>query len=285
MIETSDFNECDPKSENLENDDIDQKDPDAGLNDISVRNIEKTVSQSVEENDCLSKTPIRMTEYYEPSYETKDTNLFDENEFQRDLVRHQFEKVPSICSANKRSSYCSTNKAAEYRFYNPIGTDKNSNRKYYKDQKKKTFEEFHLNNLNSQKSRTPRLSGKLQTPGARRRGNGSIALPKDESTFYNEISHSYWNFLKEKGRMELQNRNSIASQNYICSTKSSKPSKHHKNPRNKKKKQSCPKRSSLSKRKASKPKTNTKNSKISSNFSFRPQFQKTSTESSYPGIQ
>ena len=65
--------------------------------DISVQNIAKTVEKS--------SNPSRATEYYDPSYETKDTNLFDDTEIQRNLVRHQFENVPNFSSVNKRSSY------------------------------------------------------------------------------------------------------------------------------------------------------------------------------------
>ncbi|CAI2359433.1 unnamed protein product [Moneuplotes crassus] len=214
--------------------------------DVSVKNIAKTVERPL-------KNPSRGIEYYDPSYETKDTHVFDDTEIKKNLIRHKFDNIPNFSSVNKRSSYCSTNKATDYKFYNPIGTEKNSHRKYNKNQTKRAREEFKYKKTESQRPSTSRLSEKSQPSKAHKRGKGSIVVTRAENTFYNEISHSYWNYLKEKGRAECSNRNSIESQNYICSNKAFKTLKEKK-PK-KKKRDSCTKKVSVIRRKISKTKT------------------------------
>lgn len=81
--------------------------------------------------------PCRLTEYYEPSYESKDNVLFESSqfEFRNNILTDQNKSAKtSSKTAKKRSSYCGITKTlgGEYRFYNPIGNYKSKHQKYSK---------------------------------------------------------------------------------------------------------------------------------------------------------
>ncbi|CAI2359353.1 unnamed protein product [Moneuplotes crassus] len=214
--------------------------------DVSVR-----IAREVE---GPSKELSRQIKYYYPSYESKDTNLFIDGEVQRNILRHTFENAQNFTSVNKLSSYCSMNKGAEYNLYNPIDTDKQGHRKYNKSQGKKRNEKPKLDKPGSQKASTTRLTENPKGPLAHQRGKGSIVVSREKNTFYNELSHSYWNYIKEMGRADCSMHNTFGPQNYICSSKAAKIGKER-NAKRKGKEKICSKRVSVIRRKISKPKT------------------------------